>query len=267
MSLHQPRALGSSLLSPTFKKIKIQKPVCVQRVREFRQRSSREPKSCKEKEESFAVGRKGVLVCDKREREWGVSGKSPKPSCTPILLLCLFFTKQVAQSLVIYYFLLAGEKPFKCEFEGCDRRFANSSDRKKHMHVHTSDKPYICKVCDKSYTHPSSLRKHMKVKDSSWAPCFCHSSLNLVRSDHPLPPLSCSVWAYRVKVYRRICISVSVSIDINKSHVCVVYSYICLSIYQLLINLLICLFESICIIPECIPIYIIHVYKIHNIVL
>jgi uncharacterized Zn-finger protein len=56
-----------------------------------------------------------------------------------------------------------GEKPFKCEFEGCDRRFANSSDRKKHMHVHTSDKPYLCKMCDKSYTHPSSLRKHMKV--------------------------------------------------------------------------------------------------------
>lgn len=57
----------------------------------------------------------------------------------------------------------AGEKPFQCEFEGCDRRFANSSDRKKHMHVHTSDKPYLCKMCDKSYTHPSSLRKHMKV--------------------------------------------------------------------------------------------------------
>lgn len=60
---------------------------------------------------------------------------------------------------------LTGEKPFKCEFQGCDRRFANSSDRKKHSHVHTSDKPYTCKVrgCDKSYTHPSSLRKHMKV--------------------------------------------------------------------------------------------------------
>ena len=59
--------------------------------------------------------------------------------------------------------LSTGEKPFQCEFEGCDRRFANSSDRKKHMHVHTSDKPYLCKMCDKSYTHPSSLRKHMKV--------------------------------------------------------------------------------------------------------
>ena len=63
-------------------------------------------------------------------------------------------------------FFVAGEKPFKCEFDGCDRRFANSSDRKKHSHVHTSDKPYNCKVrgCDKSYTHPSSLRKHMKVR-------------------------------------------------------------------------------------------------------
>lgn len=60
--------------------------------------------------------------------------------------------------------MISGEKPFKCEYEGCDRRFANSSDRKKHSHVHTSDKPYNCRVpgCDKSYTHPSSLRKHMK---------------------------------------------------------------------------------------------------------
>lgn len=58
-----------------------------------------------------------------------------------------------------------GEKPFRCEYMGCDRRFANSSDRKKHSHVHTADKPYNCRYagCDKSYTHPSSLRKHMKT--------------------------------------------------------------------------------------------------------
>ena len=66
---------------------------------------------------------------------------------------------------LVMFCSLLGEKPFECEVEGCDRRFANSSDRKKHMHVHTTDKPYYCRArgCDKSYTHPSSLRKHLKV--------------------------------------------------------------------------------------------------------
>uniref|UniRef100_A0A8C3AAE9 C2H2-type domain-containing protein n=1 Tax=Cyclopterus lumpus TaxID=8103 RepID=A0A8C3AAE9_CYCLU len=63
------------------------------------------------------------------------------------------------------------EKPFQCEF--CERRFANSSDRKKHSQVHTASKPYDCKAlgCTKSYTHPSSLRKHMKVHVKSSPPC------------------------------------------------------------------------------------------------
>ena len=65
--------------------------------------------------------------------------------------------------------VVVGEKPFVCQYSGCDRRFANSSDRKKHSHVHTSDKPFYCRVdgCDKSYTHPSSLRKHIKMHRST----------------------------------------------------------------------------------------------------
>jgi len=49
-------------------------------------------------------------------------------------------------ALIIFFSLLIGEKPFSCEYQGCNRRFANSSDRKKHTHVHTTDKPYLCKV-------------------------------------------------------------------------------------------------------------------------
>ena len=91
----------------------------------------------------------------------------------------VFFSSAVLCSVIIFCFCskvffvcLTGEKPFKCEYEGCDRRFANSSDRKKHSHVHTSDKPYNCKIkgCDKSYTHPSSLRKHMKVHEKPMSP-------------------------------------------------------------------------------------------------
>lgn len=86
---------------------------------------------------------------------------------------CTDFITKGVYSLLLF---LSGEKPFRCEFEGCDRRFANSSDRKKHMHVHMNDKPYLCKVkgCEKSYTHPSSLRKHMRVHCMS--PTRCSSA-------------------------------------------------------------------------------------------
>ena len=96
---------------------------------------------------------------------------------------------------------VAGEKPFECEIHGCDRRFANSSDRKKHMHVHTTEKPFTCGVrgCDKTYTHPSSLRKHLKIhgkdaliqmgfdddSDSDVAPSPSHTASSSITSSSP----------------------------------------------------------------------------------
>ena len=99
-----------------------------------------------------------------------------------VLICCTFFN-------VLFYF--SGEKPFECEVEGCDRRFANSSDRKKHMHVHTTDKPYFCKVrgCDKTYTHPSSLRKHLKVHTKAELSNSCSESDGSVS---PTPSLNAS---------------------------------------------------------------------------
>lgn len=62
-------------------------------------------------------------------------------------------------------FLPAGEKPYICPYEGCNKRYSNSSDRFKHTRTHYVDKPYYCKMvgCLKRYTDPSSLRKHIKA--------------------------------------------------------------------------------------------------------
>lgn len=59
----------------------------------------------------------------------------------------------------------AGEKPYVCPYEGCHKRYSNSSDRFKHTRTHYVDKPYFCKMpgCHKRYTDPSSLRKHIKA--------------------------------------------------------------------------------------------------------
>lgn len=59
---------------------------------------------------------------------------------------------------------ILGEKPFPCEYPSCDRRFANSSDRKKHMHVHSTEKPYNCRTknCVKTFNQSNPLRKNIK---------------------------------------------------------------------------------------------------------
>ncbi|KAG9348976.1 hypothetical protein JZ751_029293 [Albula glossodonta] len=111
------------------------------------------------------------------------------------------------------------EKPFKCEFDGCDRKFANSSDRKKHSHVHTSDKPYYCKIrgCDKSYTHPSSLRKHMKVHCKSPPP----PSANIDSSYHSLPTAQRGPLSPVSEVHRRPSANHSPQVtNLNEWYVC-----------------------------------------------
>ncbi|PAA71459.1 hypothetical protein BOX15_Mlig021779g1 [Macrostomum lignano] len=60
-----------------------------------------------------------------------------------------------------------GEKPYPCEVPGCGKAFSNASDRAKHQNrTHSSEKPYVCRAavgCSKRYTDPSSLRKHIKT--------------------------------------------------------------------------------------------------------
>lgn len=61
---------------------------------------------------------------------------------------------------------MLGEKPYRCEFPGCEKSFSNASDKAKHQNrTHSTAKPFVCKNlgCTKRYTDPSSLRKHAKT--------------------------------------------------------------------------------------------------------
>ncbi|KAK2530839.1 hypothetical protein Q9966_008710, partial [Columba livia] len=214
---------GSFLLHHTF-------PNCFQKARKEEMKDDRLDGRAKEVEESQEMRHKTPLVMRKRKRLYrNILEKStlpliPTTSCTTttttiIIIIIIWQAKPSYGGMNLNVNLaphhgpgaffrymrqpikqeLIWEKPFKCEFEGCDRRFANSSDRKKHSHVHTSDKPYNCKVrgCDKSYTHPSSLRKHMKVHCKSPPPSsgYESSTPSLVSPSSDSgrePPASCS---------------------------------------------------------------------------
>ena len=103
--------------------------------------------------------------------------------------------------IYILSFLISGEKPFPCEYNGCDRRFANSSDRKKHMHVHSSEKQaYNCrttqasntnnpnKICNKPYSHPNTIRKHIKVTEE-YSPLESSFNGQLPNEARVIPPV------------------------------------------------------------------------------
>jgi len=58
-----------------------------------------------------------------------------------------------------------GTKPWKCDSEGCDKAFGDSSNLIKHLRTHTKEKPYVCTEsgCGKSYAHSTSLKEHMNT--------------------------------------------------------------------------------------------------------
>jgi scratch-like protein len=54
-----------------------------------------------------------------------------------------------------------GEKPFQCPQDGCDRAFADKSNLRSHMMIHTvTNKPFTCKKCNKGFAQKRYLHKH-----------------------------------------------------------------------------------------------------------
>ena len=53
------------------------------------------------------------------------------------------------------------EKPYACEI--CAKRFRTSDEIKKHILVHTREKPYTCKVCQKQFKQSCHLGRHMLI--------------------------------------------------------------------------------------------------------
>lgn len=61
---------------------------------------------------------------------------------------------------LIFWFLMAGEKRYKCEI--CSRTFTESSTRSKHMATH-GEKQFKCDICEKLYSRKSTLNKHVQA--------------------------------------------------------------------------------------------------------
>ncbi|XP_052894387.1 zinc finger protein 271-like [Anopheles moucheti] len=72
----------------------------------------------------------------------------------------VFRTKE---SLDIHQRCHTGERPFACRFEGCTKRYAHGTDRKRHERsAHTGEKPHTCTVCNAGFLRKREMRLHME---------------------------------------------------------------------------------------------------------
>lgn len=56
----------------------------------------------------------------------------------------------------------AGEKPFKCKWEDCERQFARSDELSRHHRTHTGEKRFACPMCHSRFMRSDHLAKHAR---------------------------------------------------------------------------------------------------------
>lgn len=64
------------------------------------------------------------------------------------------------------YFLVSGERPYKCHLPDCGRAFIQLSNLQQHLRNHDAqverakNRPFHCTICGKGFATESSLRTH-----------------------------------------------------------------------------------------------------------
>ena len=107
--------------------------------------------------------------------------------------------------------LHTNEKPFKCHI--CSKEFSRKDSYKSHMHTHAQRKPFVCETCDKDFAYASTYKRHLNLHsgEKKFSCDVCKKSF--VRQDY----LACHVKMHEKRTRRDSNASLDSEINITES--------------------------------------------------
>jgi uncharacterized Zn-finger protein len=87
------------------------------------------------------------------EREKGKKKKTICPICGALIL-----------NMTSHLRVHDDVRPYKCEYEGCDKAFISNTKLKSHVNsVHLKQRSFRCEICGKAFLEKNNLKNHLRV--------------------------------------------------------------------------------------------------------
>ncbi|KAJ7987921.1 hypothetical protein DPEC_G00318260 [Dallia pectoralis] len=85
-----------------------------------------------------------------------------------------------ADGLKRHNLIHTGERPFKCNYDSCEKGFRSKAELTIHMRYHTGERPFRCNVCGKGFVQANFLTTHYRTHtgEKPYSCILCDKSFN-----------------------------------------------------------------------------------------